>query len=789
MPRPTSSPRRRSRVTVVVIASVVVVAAVVAAYFAGWLRPIFAKVKPKNVLVITLDTIRADRLGAYGYGKISTPAIDSLAKSGVLFERAVAAAPLTLPSHTSLFTGTYPIFHGVRDNGDFVVPPELTTMAELFAARGFRTGAFVGAFVLDSRWGLKKGFQKYADDFDLHQENLVSIGDIRRPGNEVVDRALAWLTEKQGTPFFAWVHLYDPHSPYDPPEPFKSEYADDPYVAEIAYADSQIGRLLAELDRSGERDRTLIVFAGDHGESLGEHEERGHGFFAYQQTVRVPLIVELPGKKSAGARRPETVSLVDVLPTVSALAELPVPAEAQGRSFLPLLLGEKSNWAERPVYSETFYANLHYGWSPLTSIQERRYHFIDSSDPELYDLETDPAETSNVLPAHPERLRAVRERLAALSATLGKNAKSAGHKSDAETVAKLASLGYLSGSLAKETGERSTLPSPRHKIATYNRLTTAREAAANEHWEEAERILVAVTKSDPEVIDAYSILGGIRAKQGRLAEAIPSYQEAMRRRPDDPVLVVAYATTLWKAGRAPEAEKVLRDGLIAVPRDPRLFYLLGTVEAAQGRTDDAIASYKKTLEINPQSAPAHSELASLYSARGDAAAAQEQAALALAIDPKIEGAHGIRAEALARAGKTEEAVAEFEVETKSSPKDVRPVYALSSLYRKLGRTAEEEAALRHAIEIAPDFAPAYLDLARLSLERGSGFPEAIAMVRRALDLGLHGERVAFADFLLADLYNRTGDQALSREYARRGEAAQKENALAAGGKTPAVRGR
>jgi len=771
MPRPTPPPRRRRGPLVLGVLAAALVAAGAVLWFTGVLRPVASK--PKNVLVITLDTIRPDRLHPYGYDKIATPAIDSLAKRGVLFERAAAAAPLTLPSHTSLFTGTYPIFHGVRDNGDFVVPPELTTMAELFAARGFRTGAFVGAFVLDSRWGLKKGFEKYGDDFDLHQENLISIGDIRRPGDAVVDKALGWLAEKRGAPFFLWVHLYDPHSPYDPPEPFKSKYPDDPYVAEIAFADSQIGRLLADLDASGERDRTLVVFAGDHGESLGEHEERGHGFFAYQLTLRVPLIVDLPGKRSAGTRRPEVVSLVDVLPTVCALAELPLPKEAQGRSFVPLLLPATGTWAERPVYAETFYANLHYGWSPLTSIQERRYHFIDSSDPELYDLDADPGETTNVLPAHPERLRAVRDRLEALSAALGKNARSAGHKSDAETVAKLASLGYLSGSLTKETGERSKLPSPRSKIATYNRITSARESAANDKWDEAEKVLVEVTKTDPEVIDAWSILGGIRAKQGRLAESIASYREAMRRRPDDPVLVVGYATTLYKANRLPDAEKVLRDALIAVPSDPRLFYLLGTVQAAQGRRDEAIASYEKTISINPRSAPAHSELASLYAAKGDAAASEKHSQQALAIDPKIEGAHRVRGEALARAGKTEEAIAEFEAEARSSPKDVRPVFALAGLYGKLDRKGEQEAALKRAIELDPKFAPSYLDLARMYLDRGTGFEEAIAMVRKAIDLGLHGERVAFADFLLADLYNRVGNEALSREYARRGEMSQK----------------
>ncbi|MEO8430640.1 MAG: sulfatase-like hydrolase/transferase [Acidobacteriota bacterium] len=766
MPRPTAHPRRRFRAAAAVL---VLVAAAAVAYLAIGGRSFSAR--PKNVLVITLDTIRADRLGAYGYAKIHTPAIDSLAKRGVLFERAIAAAPLTLPSHTSLFTGTYPVFHGVRDNGDFVVPQDLTTMAELFAARGFRTGAFVGAFVLDSRWGLKQGFQTYADDFDVHQENLISIGDIRRPGNQVVDRALAWLREKPSGPFFAWVHLYDPHSPYDPPSPFREQYPDDPYVAEIAFADSQIGRLLAELDASGERKRTLVVFAGDHGESFGEHQEKGHGFFAYQQTLRVPLILALPSGRPSGVRREETVSLVDVLPTIAGIVDLPLPREVQGRSLQPLLSG--GPWTERPVYAETYYANLHYGWSPLTAIQERRYQFVESSDPELYDLSEDPEEWVNVLEKHPERLAAVRARLSALVGTLGQQAKSAGHKSDPETVAKLASLGYLSGSIHPASGEGSKLPSPRSKIVTYWRLQAAREAAANEEWDRAEGLLVGITQSDPEVIDAYSALGGIQVKQGRLAEAVASYREAMRRRPDDPVLVTGFASTLLKSGRPEEAERILRDALIAVPSEPRLHFLLGTVQASRGRDEEAIGSFRKTLAENPRSAPAHAELAAIYGRKGDAAASEEHAARALAIDPRIQGAHLARADSLAREGRTEDAVAEYRLEAEVAPKDVRPVFGLSAMYRRLGRSAEEEAALRRAIEIAPDFAPAYLDLARLFLARGTRLAEAIPMVRRAIDLGLHGERIALADFLLADLYNRVGDEALSREYARRGEAAQK----------------
>jgi arylsulfatase A-like enzyme/Tfp pilus assembly protein PilF len=737
---------------------------------AGWVGR--SSRAPKNLLVITLDTIRTDRIGAYGSAKARTPAIDGLARRGVLFEHCVAAAPLTLPSHTSLFTGTYPVFHGVRDNGDFVVPPDLTTLAELFQARGYRTGAFVGAFVLDSRWGLKKGFQTYADDFDLHQEDVVSIGDIRRPGNEVVDRALAWLRTSSSTPFFVWVHLYDPHAPYDPPSPFKEEYPSDPYSAEVAFADAQIGRLIRFLEESGEARRTMVVFAGDHGESLGEHGERGHGFFAYQQTLRVPFMVALPAAKSAGVRSPETVSLVDVFPTVAQLFGIPIPAQAQGRSLEPLLFGQGA-WSEKPQYAETYYAKLHYGWSPLTSIQERRYQFIESSEPELYDLESDPQETENLLVKNPALAAAMRGRLEAIAGALGKNARSAGHKSDPETIAKLASLGYLSGSIRPDSPQDKTLPSPRSKIATYNRLNEARDAAANGQWRSAETILEGITRTDPEVIDAYSSLGGVRAKQGRFAEAIPAYREAMRRRPDDPALVIGFATTLLKGDRPEEAERILHDALLAIPSDPRLFFLLGTVQEAQGHDDEAITSFRKTLELNPRSAPAHASLAAIYGKRGEASALEEEAKQALALDPKVEGVHFARAEALAREGKSQEAIAEYLQETQAAPADVRPVYALAGLYRKLGRTSDEEAALKKSIELAPRFAPAYLHLAKLALDRGMGYPEAIRLVRAALDLHPRGEDLAFADFLLADLYNRVGDQERSRDYARKGESARR----------------
>jgi len=288
-----------------------------------------------NVLVITVDTIRADHIGAYGYSDVETPAMDTLAREGVLFTRAYSPTPLTLPAHTSIFSGTYPLYHGVRDNGGYIVPDELTTMAEIFEEQGYDTAAFIAAYVLDSRWGLNQGFDTYFDDFDLSDQRFISMGAVQRPANEVIDETVAWLNEARQGPFFLWVHLYDPHAPYDPPEPYMSRYAGARYDGEIAFTDSQIDRLLATLEARGLGDNTFIVLAGDHGESLGEHGEVQHGFFIYEAATRVPLILRVPIEGFGGIERSEVVSLVDIMPTVLEMCGLEIPDHVQGASLVP----------------------------------------------------------------------------------------------------------------------------------------------------------------------------------------------------------------------------------------------------------------------------------------------------------------------------------------------------------------------------------------------------------------------------------------------------------------------
>lgn len=723
-----------------------------------------------NVLVITLDTIRTDRLPAYGGRGVRTPAIDSLAARGVLFERAVSVAPLTLPSHTSIFSGLYPLTHGVRDNGSGVVPEDIPLLAELARQSGYRTAAFVGAFVLDSRWGLDRGFETYFDEFDLHQGELVSLGDIRRPGNEVVDRALAWLEEAGDQPFFMWAHLYDPHAPYEPPSPYREQYAGQPYLGAVAFSDAQVGRLLRALDDAGLREHTAVVFVGDHGESFEDNGETGHGFFVYEPTLRVPLIIDHPAARR-GSRRSELVSLVDLFPTICGWADIPIPGDPPGRRLVPLVEG-REGWRDEPVYGESLYARLHFGWSDLVVYQDERYKLIESSRPELFNLVEDPHESRNLAEVEPTRLTSMQRQLRALTRALGRAAPGERPALDADAQARLASLGYVTGTALPAPGEDGRLPAPVEKIGVYNDLNRSREIAATGDLGAAAVMLERVLASDPGVIDAWSSLGALRLKQHRTSAAIDAYQEGIKRKPDEILLVMGLANAFIRAGRAERARQTLLDARPLLPSEPRITYLLGTLEAKRGDQDEARKYFELTLRLHPKSAAALAELAALGVARGELDAAIDYADRALALDPRIGSAHLSRGRVFEQRGEIAEAVQEYERELSQSPEHPHPgaARALASLAGKLG-DADREQALRQVLAAAPAYVPAYLHLAKFHLDRQTRYEEAIVLTEKALTLGPKGRDLALAYFLLADLYNRIGDQQRSAAFARQGERA------------------
>lgn len=751
------------------IAAIAVIVAVAALYFFWPAEPLdFARLRghrPFNVVVITLDTTRADRLGAYGFDGVQTPAIDSLAREGLLFRRAYSVTPLTLPSHTSLFSGTYPPYHGVRDNGGFIVPEELTMLAEVFSARGYDTAAFIAAFVLDARWGLDQGFDTYVDDFDVSGQRFISMGGVQRPANEVVDAALEWLGRERAAPFFLWVHLYDPHAPYEAPEPYKSRYPGRPYLAEIAFTDSQVGRLLEGLEVNGTKEETFVVLAGDHGESLGEHGEVQHGFFIYEAATRVPLILSTPFEQFHGIERSEVVSLVDVMPTVLEMSGVEIPAAVQGQSLVPLF-ESGGGTPNRFVYSETFYARFHYGWSELTAIQDERYKLIISPDPELYDLAEDPGETTNLV----SRERELFERLEALADKLvgemSENSPGAEFMAvDEETMARLASLGYVGSFSMSADDPPGKLASPRGKIGIYNKSIRARGLMQTEKYEEAELLLGEIVSEDPGVLDAYHTLGQLYTLQERFADAVDIYKQAIPLKPEDAYAYIHLAETQLQLGLVEEAEKTALDSFAFIDPDPYIFYLLGNIRRMQNRYPEAIEYYEQCLALSPESAAAYSGLAGAYFELEDLQAAEDNARTALAINDSLPSMHFTLARIHNERGKPQQAVAEYLREIEISPEDVGTHFNLAMIYRVAGQSVEEERHLTHVLEIDPENPRGLLFMARIYMNRGRNYSRAVEMVMAAVAAPLENQDLALGYFLLADLHARLGDSVKSREYA------------------------
>ncbi len=733
-------------------------------------KPSFARLKGGkgfNFILITVDTLRADRIGCYGFQWIDTPFIDLFASRGIKFTRCIAQTPLTLPSHTSLLTGTLPLFHGVRDNGGFIVPPELKTLAELFKENGYETAAFVGAYVLDSKWGLNQGFDYYFDQFDLSRFEKVSLATVQRPGNEVMDEALTWLEKEKQKRFFAWIHLYDPHTPYEPPPPFDKKYR-HPYLGEIAFADSQLGRLWEFLKANDLIQNSFLIFASDHGESLGQHRESTHGFFVYQEAIHVPLIFFTPFEKLQGISSAQIVSLVDVMPTVLEMGGISIPAQVQGKSLIPLFF-EPEKKLDSLGYSETFYPRFHYGWSELQTVQKDRYKLIIAPELELYDLAQDPNEGKNLASSekkilaefHPEALKFIEKS--------SQNAYELDYrKIDEETREKLAALGYIGSFTDSAKLKGKKLANPKEKIVVFNELSKARELGLSGKAEEAIRIIKEIIANDPEITDAYFSLGNIYFKQGDFKEAISYFEKALERKPDDTFVVLNIGLSYQRMRKFDEAEKFVLDYIKKGFSDSQLYFMLGGMKFIQKKYDEAIPYYEKCLSINSESASAQNGLAAIYIIKEDLVQAEKHINLALALNPKLSNVYFNLAEIREKQGKTLEAMEAYRKELQFSPKHFRACFNLSRLYRLSGQEEQELEYLKKTIEINPNFPLSYFYLARIYLNRGQNFEEAISLVKKGIELKPEKKDLPLGYFLLADLYNRLGKSTLSEEYARKG---------------------
>ena len=675
--RAAAPPRRRAPLVLATAATALVLAAAWFLWTAAGRFPAFLRTADQNILIVTIDTLRADALGAYG-GRARTPNLDALADAGIRFDFAHAHAVVTLPSHTSIFTGRYPFEHGVRDNSGYRLPEAAETLAELAKAHGYATGAFVGAFPLDRQFGLAQGFDQY-DDLGGRQIGAADFRFIERPAHEVVAAASAWIGRQTG-PWLAWVHVFDPHSPYAPPAPYSAEYASAPYAGEVAYTDSALGPLLA-LVRAAPRPTTVLV-TSDHGEGLGDHGEATHGLFAYEPTLRVPLILAQVGPGApggAGAVSAASVRHVDILPTIADVTAMPVPQGLPGRSLLHL----EAEHQPRTSYFEAMSPMLGRGWAPLTGLLDGREKYIDLPLEELYDLGGDPGETRNLAPRSRERVRTLAARLQALRPVLP------GDRVDetAEVRARLRSLGYVAGSAARKP-VYTEADDPK-RLVDIDRLMMDgilwhEQGRVAEGMDAYRRVIAA--RPDMEI--AYRRLAYMQAEAGLTSDAVATIRKGLERVGPHVDLEIKLGTYLAESGQSEEAAAVLERVTAAAPENIEALNAQGIAYARAGRADDALKTFRRILVLDPRDAYALENAAAMHVELGDFAAADALFRQAADNDPRSSRARAGLGVVALRAGRQEDALAHWRAAVELDPRNFDALFNLATELINAGRPAE-----------------------------------------------------------------------------------------------------
>jgi len=652
---------------------------------------------PLNVVLITIDTLRADHIGCYGYKQIKTPNIDALAADGARFESAFAVVPVTLPSHTSMLTGTYPMLSGMHDFSGNKLSPLQPTLASILKQAGYQTGAVIGAAVLDSRFGLNQGFDFYYDHFDFSRLDEANLDEMERPGNVVADVALHWLekdwlAKNSQKKFFLWMHLYDPHFPYHPPEPYSREYSAQPYDGEIAFADEQVGRLLRFLKEKGIYKNTLIVLCGDHGESLGEHGEKTHGFFIYNATMHVPLIIRLPDNRlpeNAAARVvANPVSLVDLMPTVLGAVGVEIPSQVQGRSLLAELRDHRTERdpnpneqaaRDRTLYGETFLPRIHFNWSELRGSENTKYHFIDAPRPELYDLAKDPGEVHNLFSEKKAVAEEMRAKLAGMIRDYSAGKEMAEKTGlDPALMERLKALGYAGFSGGSDptsndptshdpTISSRNLPDPKDRVVTYELISDAIADSQHGRYQESIDKLTGVLKTEPNSVPAHYLLGLNFYHLKMFAEATGELQKTVQLSPD-------YALA---------------------------FFNLGMAQAHAGQMDAAIATLQRTLQLDATNFEAAYNLGVAFIQKKQLEPAAAALRQSVTIYPEFARGHRALGETLLYLDKLDDAIAELRRAVELAPQEAIMHESLAKALAAKGLTAEADEETRRAQQQQP----------------------------------------------------------------------------------------
>jgi arylsulfatase A-like enzyme/Tfp pilus assembly protein PilF len=729
-----------------------------------------------NVILVTIDTLRADHVSCYGGSPVATPNLDRFAREGVRFDSAASTVPFTLPAHASIMTGLYPPRHGIRENVGAFLPSDLPTMAELLAASGRQTAGFVSAFVLDSRWGIGRGFERYFDDFEPAETASHNLGAVQRRGDETLAEALRWLDGRESTaPLFLWLHLYDPHDPYTPPEPWASQHPGRPYRGEVAWTDSLIGELRTALEARGLLERSLVVLTADHGEGLGDHGERFHGFFVYDTTVRVPLILRLPGAARAGTVIGDPVSHVDLLPTILDAVAAPLPKGLDGSSLLPAVAGGELA-AGREVYSESFYPLLHYGWAPLRALHAERHKLIAVPRPELYDLAADRREQRNLHGAEPELAARLGARLERLKAAMeeGGPAEAAATDLDPEALERLRALGYLAGGggVAAAAEDERPRADPKDMIDVHQAIMATQSQIGRGETAAAAEVLTAVLERDPEILDAHQMLGQVALGEERFAEAVEHFQRALALAPDHEASLHGLATAFRRMGRGADATLGFERLYEVSGGELSAGLPLAELYQEAGRLEDAAAVLERATARPEGEAVRLNRLGELRALQGRAAEAAGLFERALAADPQLPGPAFNLAVLSEEAGDEARAIALYEQAIERAPKHYQAQFNLGRLYSQRGEIERQRAMWEAAIASNPDFVRGYYYLAKLLMDEGRELSRAEELAREGIARDGDGRGGPLGWFVLADLLNRRGRSVEAQEALARGRALQ-----------------
>jgi arylsulfatase A-like enzyme/Flp pilus assembly protein TadD len=676
--------RKRKRIFIQIIPQIVMVIIIGFGFISFRTKDGVKKPDDLNVLLVTLDTTRADRIGCYGYEKAKTPNLDFLAASGVMFSNAYCQVPLTLPSHCSILTGTYPLHHQVHNNGFYYLDPSHLTLAEVLRKEGFKTAAFVSSFTLDSRFGLDQGFDVYDDTFD--EDEMLKNFRSQRRAERVFASFSDWLEGNFDKRFFCWVHFFDPHVPYDPPSPFKEEFPDRPYDGEIAYMDHYLGRIVDELKEKKILDKTLIILAGDHGEAFGEKGEIDHGYFIYDVTLRIPLILYSPKLLPQGKVVESRVRLIDLMPTVLEMLTIPLGKEIQGVSLLPYVEGKKKE--SLSSYIETFFPQENYGCSELIGLIKENWKYIQAPKPELYDLEADPQEEKNIFPREKKVASVMIKELERMIQEFSAERETRRKELTSQEREKLRSLGYLDSGLPRGK-QGPDLPDPKDKIGEYRLFFQGNVHETRGDFQRAQQYYEELLQLNPHVPYNYVRLAYVLQRMEKTKEAVRLLEQGREGMPDSIIIQAALGFAYLNAGMK---EKALGACQQALKLDPNFFdvlFLAGTVKWMEKKWAEALDYFEKAIEIEPENK-----------------ILQQRYAFCLL---------GV--------GKSHDALRIYERLKQEYPKDHKVYLDLAYLYSSTGDLVMARAHIKQATEINP--APETYFYAAFVLERMGDLKEAI----------------------------------------------------------------